>query len=189
MDSPKHFHVYQGKIRAEPYVDPKLNFYLLTAGHSYGSGCGIEGAGINTFPHMLAALSFQLDGLFELDEEHFHSDDFREQHENLKTSIQQIIDEGTDEGINPSFLSINGGKVGYSTLASGYWDQFVHAALSVFAWDLDGRISEAAQDDDVGYWAEELARVKSLEKQENTQTPSFVKEFTDLASAYEERHC
>ena len=191
MPIPKRFHVYQGKVRTEPYVDPKRNFYVLSTAYAYGGGCGGEGAGIETYPHMFDALDFQLGWLLEFDESHFGPEDFREQRENLEASIQQIIDEGTDEGTNPSFLSIDGSRVGYSTLAAGYWDQFVYAALSVFAWELDDRISEAEQDDeeDVGDWAEELARVKSLEKQENTQTPSFVKEFMALASAYEERHC
>ena len=80
MTKAKSFHSYKRKRNA-PYADPRRNFYILSSDYAYGGGCGGEGAGLETFPHMLAAIESQLSWLFDFDESDFEEDELQRERE------------------------------------------------------------------------------------------------------------
>ena len=185
----KTFHTY-GRKRAKPYADPVRNFYVLSSGCAH-SGCGgvHETVCIETFPHMLAALRSQLTWLLDIDDDDLEKAEFWEEREWLEEVISQIESKGTDEGITPPSLSIDGNRVDQSTLASGYWCEFVREALPVFADDIKGRIDDVrgAGGEELDELNRRLARVEALIDRQDTDRKSFVNEFLELADDYQER--
>ena len=67
----KEYHDYTIKSENEMDDDPRKQFYMLSSSYAYRGGCGGEGAGIETFPHMLAALESQLSWLIDFKQEPF----------------------------------------------------------------------------------------------------------------------
>ena len=116
------------KINADD-MDRTQLFYVLSKDWAYRGGCGGEGAGLETFPHMLAALESQFGWLCDLGERHLPNDEFQAEKEQFESVIQEIRDKKTDDGVEPSFLSVDADSVGYYTLAAGYWEDFVPAAI------------------------------------------------------------
>ena len=209
MSESKLFHDYRSNTGCESSTDPRLKFYIISSSYAYGGGCGGEGAGLETFPHLLAALESQLEWISDFDEDLFGPSEFSEECAQLEESISEIKAKGTDEGITPHFLSIDGNRVGYSTHAEGYWSVFAPNALDVFMGDLQDRIEEAAEDAGIDVDEEsaegedeaeeedeelsglraELASLKALQARVDIEAETFVHEFFELAGAYDERHC
>jgi len=169
-------------------------FYVLSKDWAYGGGCGGEGAGLETFPHMLDALESQLGWLCDLGERHLPDDEFQKEKERLEEVIQKIRSKKTDDGIEPSFLSVDAGNVGYYTLAAGYWEDFVPAAIDEFLDNLlyaleDSEEFEEDTDEDIENLRRELVVLEKLRKRSDKTSEDFVDAFFEACSTYEERHC
>jgi hypothetical protein len=185
----KQFHIYTKENESEHPTD---QFYVLSKDFAYGGGGGSEGAGIETYPHMLEALESQLGWLLNFNESHFNSLDYETQRNNLKETIQIIERKGSDEEINPEFLDIDGSRVGYNSIVTGYWPDFAPNALDEFTDNLEYRIEEIqdedSDDEELTELKEELQEIKKLQSQSNILSKDYVDCFFKLASLYEDRH-
>lgn len=192
MAKVKAFHVYTDRTDYDSQVSPTESFHVISKSWAYGGGCGGEGAGMETFPHLLEALYSQLGWLSEF-KEHFSENEFAQLSQPLQETIAKIESQGTDEGVMPSMLSADGGRVGYETLASGYWGEFIPQALSEFADDLECRIENEQEDgrdeDYIKSLRDELKSIRRLENRKNILKRDFIEAFLEAESSYEERHC
>ena len=173
--------------------DPRKQFYMLSSSYAYRGGCGGEGAGIETFPHMLAALESQLSWLIDFKQEPFPGNEYQGEKQKLEDAITQIKNANSDKKIPYSFLTITGNNVGYNTLAAGYWKVFIPDALSNFADDLDYKIEDAIEDDEdkeiVDELQDEKRKISLLQERSDILSEDFINIFFDIADAYSERHC
>jgi hypothetical protein len=172
-------------------------FYVLSSSYAYGGTCGYDSRGIERHPNMLAALEAQLEWLLQFDEERFEEGEYCQEKESLEDTIAEIRSRETDLGVKTSCLGIDGRSIGYATLASGYWRDFVAKAVPVLMDDLQYRIDQADEgdgvvgvdavetDSELADWKEELSRLKALSKRCDVESESFATEFWDLASEYE----
>lgn len=188
----KVFHVYTDRTDNDDQVSPAESFHVISKSWAYGGGCGGEGAGMEMFPHMLAALHSQLGWLYDY-KGHFSENEFAQLSQPLQETIDKIESQGTDEGVMPSMLSAYGGRVGYETLASGYWGEFIPQALSKFADDLECRIANEQKDgrdeEYIKSLRDELKAIRRLENRKNILRRDFIVAFLKAGSKYEERHC
>jgi hypothetical protein len=186
----KQFHIYTKENESEHPTD---QFYVLSKDFAYGGGGGSEGAGIETYPHMLDALESQLGWLVNFNESHFDRLDYNNQCNNLKETIQIIERKGSDEEINPEFLDIDGSRVGYNSIVTGYWVEFAPNALIEFANDLKYRIEEIQDeepvDEELPELREELEEIIKLQSQSDIFSEDYVDCFFKFANLYEDRHC
>lgn len=191
IEKVKHFHQYSKVEITEKHANPKLNYYVLSLDYMYqAGGCGGQVTEIQAFPHMVAALEHQLEWLKNFDEDSFGSRKYRRKYKAIEKTIEIIKGNGTDKGIPPSCLSICAGGIGYFTLACGYWPDFVRPALKVFAEDIQNRIKDEDYDygkKTISAWKKEISRIQKLQKEKDTQSPAFVKEFFKLAGSFEQR--
>ncbi len=188
MSKAKTYHQYDDRAD-NSNGGPLDQFYVLSSSFAYGGGCGGEGAGVEEFPHMLAALESQLSWLSGFEPDDFDAGDYEEQTANLEAAIREINDRKTDKGVRPTFLSIDGNRVGYCLQAEGYWEQFVPAALSIFVDDLKAKIEDSSEDDeDIADLQAELDRVMALSRREDSTSADFVDEFMSAREAYDQRH-
>jgi hypothetical protein len=69
--------------------------------------------------------------------------------QSIEGTIAEILNRGSDEGVRPHYLSVEGQHEAYFTIAAGYWEQFVPQALAALEGDLHDRLeclSEEADD-------------------------------------------
>ena len=104
--------------------------------------------------------------------------------EELEAAIKAIEEAGSDEDVDPTFLNYDGMREGYTTLAAGYWVEFVPAAL----WTFQEEIEEAGEEEEDEF-EEELKLIESLQSQKNKLARRFIKGFFVIARSYENRHC
>lgn len=181
----------------------KGEYYLINHDYAYGGGCGGEGGGLETFPNLQTALESQLNWLKQFDEDDFYEGEFEKQQTALTEAIRRIELNGCDEDGESALLCINGSKVGYNTLAAGYWERFAPEALEVFREDLEQKINEQTSEDEdddqddedddedecmLDSMSEELAAVKTLQARKDLHSDDYVMALLSLGSSYEERH-
>lgn len=204
---PKLFHVYANEEQEEePHRDPRACFHVICSSYAFRSGCGGACSAMDTFPHKVAALENQLDWISDFMGETFYGGTLKKAISSLKAAIKRIEKRGTDEGDHSRLLSIEGPNVGYSTYVSGYYADFVPAALRFFEADLEERMRERAEemafDDEGGEEGDlppesdeqmqnlltSLERVRKLARRKNIMTEGFVREFMNIGDDFTAEH-
>ena len=169
-------------------------FYLLSKDWAYAGGGGGEAASVETFPHMLAGLGHLLGRLHDLGGGELPEEEFEKTKARLEESIARIRETGSDESVGGAWLSIDAGRSGFFTMASGYWVDFVPDALDELVGDLrtsmeESEDSDSEEDEEYEELRRQLAKLEDLVKRSDITSRGFVRTFMAACSDYDDRHC